>query len=70
MSQSQSDHSLTPSMPKLDMSSHLKQLLKTEKYSAANSMQTMQTNKKKTNVMVFNPCKAWDFVPELSLDNQ
>ena len=43
------------------------QLLETEKYSAANSM---QINKKKTKVMVFNPCIAWDFLPELTLDNQ
>ena len=43
------------------------QLLRTEQYSAANSM---QVNKKKTKVMVFNPCIAWDFMPELALDNQ
>ena len=43
------------------------ELLKTEQYSAANSM---QINKKKTKVMVFNPCIAWDFMPELTLDNQ
>ena len=30
----------------------------------------MMVNKKKTKVMVFNPCKAWDFMPELTLDNQ
>ena len=30
----------------------------------------MIVNKKKTQVMVFNPCKAWDFLPELTLDNQ
>ena len=30
----------------------------------------MEVNKKKTKVMVFNPCKAWDFMPELSLNNQ
>ena len=30
----------------------------------------MQVNKKKTKVMVFNPCIAWDFMPELKLDNQ
>ena len=44
-----------------------KQLLKTEEYSDANSM---QINTKKTKVMVFNPCKAWEFVPEMTLDNQ
>ena len=44
-----------------------KQLLKTEQYSVTNSM---QVNKKKTKVMVFNPCIAWDFMPELKLDNQ
>ena len=44
-----------------------KQLLKTEEYSDANSM---QINKKKTKVMVFNPCKAWDFMPEMTLDNR
>ena len=43
------------------------ELLKTEQYSAANSM---QINKKKTKVMVFNPCIAWDFMPELTMDNQ
>ena len=30
----------------------------------------MIDNKKKTKVMVFNPCKAWDFLPELTIDNQ
>ena len=30
----------------------------------------MQINTKKTKVMVFNPCKAWDFQPALSLDDQ
>ena len=30
----------------------------------------MQIFKKKTKVMVFNPRKAWDFQPALSLDNQ
>ena len=43
------------------------QLLKTEEYSERNSM---QINKKKTKVMVFKPCKSWDFQPALSLDNQ
>ena len=43
------------------------QLLRTEEYSKKN---LMQINKKKTKVMVFNPCKAWDFQPELSLANQ
>jgi hypothetical protein len=43
------------------------QLLKTEEYSKKNYM---QINKKKTKVMVFNPCKAWDFQPALSLANQ
>ena len=43
------------------------QLLKTEEYSEKNSM---QINKKKTKVMVFNPCKAWDFQSALSLDDQ
>ena len=30
----------------------------------------MQVNKKKTKVMIFIPCIAWYFVPELALDNQ
>ena len=30
----------------------------------------MKINKEKTKVMVFNPCKAWDFMPDLTLDNQ
>ena len=30
---------------------------------------SMIVNKKKTKVMVFNPCKAWDFLPELTLGN-
>ena len=28
----------------------------------------MQINNKKTKLMVFNPCLAWDFLPEMSLD--
>jgi hypothetical protein len=31
---------------------------------------SMKINKKKTKVMLFNLCKAWDFMPDLTLDNQ
>ena len=44
-----------------------KQLLKNEQYSVTNSM---QINNKKTEVILFNPCIAWDFMPEMTLDNQ
>ena len=41
-------------------------MLKTEEYCDANKM---QINNKKTKLMVFNnPCIAWDFLPEMSLD--
>ena len=30
----------------------------------------MGINRKKTKVMVFNPCKSWNFIPEIVLDNQ
>ena len=43
------------------------QLYKTEEFSRNNFM---KINRKKTKVMVFNPCKSWDFVPEIVLDNQ
>ena len=28
----------------------------------------MKVNNKKTKLMLFNNCKKWDFMPELSLD--
>ena len=41
-----------------------KQLLKTDDYSNKNSM---KMNEKKTKLMLFNPCRAWDFMPEFAL---
>ena len=43
------------------------QLYLTEEYSRDNFM---RINRKKTKVMVFNPCKSWDFIPEIVLGNQ
>ena len=60
-------HVLTGHVLPLQNSQVFQQLLKTEEYSRNNFM---EINKKKTKVMVFNPCKAWDFMPELTLDNQ
>ena len=60
-------HAKTGHVLQPEKSQVYQQLLKTEEYSRSNSM---LINKKKTKVMVFNPCKAWDFMPELTLDSQ
>ena len=62
-------------MQKLDISYPLKNLKSfnnfvlcaTEEYARNNFM---GINRKKTKVMVFNPCKSWNFIPEIVLDNQ
>ena len=49
-------------------SSHVfQQLRKTEEYARVNEM---KINKKKTKLMLFNPCTAIDFMPEITLDGQ
>ena len=60
-------HAKTGHVLPLQNSQVYTQLLKTEEYSESNSM---IVNKKKTKVMVFNPCKAWDVLPELTIDDQ
>ena len=42
------------------------QLVKTEKYAVENEM---RLNYKKTKVMLFNPCRKIDFMPELRIDD-
>ena len=44
-----------------------KQLLKTEEYAKNNDM---KMNLKKTKLVVFNPCKSRDFIPEFTLQGQ
>ena len=60
-------HAQTGHVLPLEKSKVFQELLKTEEFSKKNSM---EINTKKTKVMVFNPCKKWDFIPELSLGNQ
>ena len=43
------------------------QLLKTEKYAADNQM---ELNYKKTKLMVFNPCRSLDFMPQFQLGGE
>ena len=43
-----------------------KQLIKTEEYAGLNEM---KINYDKTKLMVFNPCKNFDFMPELEFGN-
>ena len=51
-------------LPREQSSLH-QQLLQTQQYARENKM---KVNSKKTKVMLFNNCKKWDFMPELSLD--
>ena len=44
-----------------------KQLLETESYAKDNQM---KVNAKKTKLMLFNPAKSMDFMPQLNLDGQ
>ena len=60
-------HAKTGHVLPIKESQVFKQLKRTEEYCDKNSM---KINKKKTKVMVFNPCTAWDFLPELALDGQ
>ena len=50
-----------------DQSKVYSQLLKTEEYARSNDM---KINQRKTKLMVFNPCKSIDFLPEFSLQGQ
>ena len=43
-----------------------KQLVRTNEYAENNQM---KVNKKKSKVMVFNPCTSMDFIPRIELDN-
>ena len=47
-------------------SSIQKQLVKTMEYAENNQM---EINHKKSKVMIFNPCRTKDFMPQLELDN-
>ena len=60
-------HAQTGHVLPIEKSLVFKQLLKTEEYCAKNAM---KINQKKTKMMVFNPCIAWDFLPDMSLDGQ
>ena len=60
-------HAKTGHILPTEKSQVFQQLLKTEEYSKTNSM---KINKTKTKTMVFNPCRAWDFIPEMTVDNK
>ena len=49
-----------------DKSELLKQLNRTSDYAKDNEM---KLNQKKSKVMLFNPCKSIDFMPQVNLDN-
>ena len=51
----------------LDKSRIITQLQKTETYAQTNEM---KINYKKTKLIIFNPCKSIDFMPEVSLSGQ
>ena len=42
------------------------QLMKTQEYASQNDM---KLNYKKTKIMVFNPCRNIDFMPEVNIDD-
>ena len=44
-----------------------KQLVKTQNYAEQNEM---KINQKKTKLIVFNPCRSLDFMPNMCLDGQ
>jgi hypothetical protein len=58
-------HSRTGQQLKPDKSRVYEQLLKTNEYAVDNKM---KLNFKKTKLMLFNPCKIRDFLPQFSLD--
>ena len=57
-------HAKTGHILPLQDSQVYKQLMKTQKYSEENSM---VINKKKTKLMLFNPCTSLDFIPDFNL---
>ena len=57
-------HARTGHVLPLDRSRVYKQLQETERYARTNEM---KINYKKTKLIVFNPCRTLDFLPELSL---
>ena len=58
-------HARTGHVLPLDRSRVYKQLQETESYAQTNEM---KINYKKTKLIVFNPCRSFDFMPELSLN--
>ena len=60
-------HARTGHVLPVEKSEVYKQLLKTDIYARKNEM---KINQKKTQLMVFNPCKSIDFQPEISLNGQ
>ena len=58
-------HSRTGHILPLKNSEVFKQLQKTECYARKNEM---KVNYKKTKLIVFNPCKKIDFMPEMTLN--
>ena len=60
-------HGRTGHVLPLDKSRVYEQLLKTEEYAQNNQM---KINYKKTKLILFNPCKKFDFIPNISLSGQ
>ena len=58
-------HERTEHMLKDECSEVEKQLKELEEYAISNEM---KINQNKTQLMLFNPCKIYDFQPELSID--
>ena len=65
--QPDSYHARTGHVLPLERSRIYTQLQKTEAYAQTNEM---KLNYKKTKLIVFNPCKSIDFMPEVSLSGQ
>ena len=60
-------HARTGHTLPVDKSMVFKQLMKIEEYAKNNDM---KVNHRKTKLMLFNPCKSIDFVPEFTLEGQ
>ena len=60
-------HAKTGHVLPIQDSQVLRQLQKTKEYSDKNEM---MINKKKTKMMLFNPCRKWDFMPDFTLEDQ
>ena len=58
-------HARTGHFLPIEKSQVYKQLIKTDVFAREN---LMKINKKKTQLMLFNPCKSLDFQPEMSLN--